>query len=57
MRNKHYKNDDSSETGNYPIQIYSLIATQKAKGDNREKMQYKYQAVQYVFERQKSKDG
>ena len=57
MRDGCCKNDNQSWVGKYPIQIYDLIATQKAKEDNRGKMKNKRQAVQYAFEWQKSEDG
>ena len=55
--NGRCKDDDSSWADKYPIQIHSLIATWKAKGDNRREMQYKHQEVQCAFEWQKTKNG
>lgn len=57
MLDEYHKDDDSSWTSKYSIQIYGSIATWNPKENGRGEMQYEHQVVQYAFVWQKSENS
>lgn len=51
--NKHFKNNNLSQTGKYFFQIYGFIIICKGKKINKGEIQYKQQVIEYIFELQK----